>query len=218
VHRRWSVNNLKLIALAFHNYHSTHGHFPTPVLHHTASNRSIIPYSWRVAILPFIEQGELYKQYNFDEPWDGPNNRALLAKMPAAYGYPDSDGSPSSPTNTTYFVFTGESTALNPVSPTAPKDAAPFTPEPPKIADITDGTSNTILVVEARRDVPWTKPEDIPFSPNAPVPELGGFTPDGTDAAFADGAVRFISKKVNPIVLKALITRDGGEAISSDAF
>jgi prepilin-type processing-associated H-X9-DG protein len=84
--------------------------------------------------------------------------------------------------------------------------------------DITDGTSNTILAVESNRDVPWTKPEDIPFDPNGPVPELGNFSPNGFNAAFADGAVRFISKAVNPQVLKALITRSGGEVISTDGF
>jgi prepilin-type processing-associated H-X9-DG protein len=83
---------------------------------------------------------------------------------------------------------------------------------------ITDGTSNTILAVEAQRDIPWTKPEDIPFNPNAPLPELGGFTPDGFNAAFADGSVRFLKKSINSNVLQALITRDGGEVVRSDAY
>ena len=94
--RAESVNNLKQIALAFHNYHSANNYFPTPVLY-GGSNKSI-PYSWRVAILPYIEQEPLYKQYNFDEPWDGPNNRKLLDKMPAVYSYPGADGGPSSRT------------------------------------------------------------------------------------------------------------------------
>ena len=84
--------------------------------------------------------------------------------------------------------------------------------------DIADGPSITILAVEAKRDIPWTKPGDIPFDPNGPVPELGNFSPDGFNAAFADGAVRFISKRVDPKVLKALITRAGGEVVSTDAF
>ena len=71
-----------------------------------------MPYSWRVAILPYLEQNALYKQYDFDEPWDGPNNRKLLDKMPAVYSYPGLDGSPASRTNTAYFVFTGEAAAL----------------------------------------------------------------------------------------------------------
>jgi hypothetical protein len=211
--RLLSVNNLKQIALAFHNYHSSKNRFPAPVLYGGATGK--VPYSWRVAILPFLEQQELYNQYNCDEPWDGPNNRKLLDKMPAVYCHPGPDGGPSSQINASYFVFTGNGTAL---SPTSDPPGAGSGPTGPTIADFFDGTSTTILAVEAQRDVPWTKPEDIPFDPNGPVPELGNVSPDGFDAVFADGAVRFISKTVNPQVLKALITRSGGEVISTHAF
>ena len=83
---------------------------------------------------------------------------------------------------------------------------------------ITDGTSNTILAVEAKRNIPWTKPEDIPFDPDAPLPELGGFWPKGFHVVFADGAARFLKESINPAMLKALITRAGGEVISSDSY
>ncbi|HZW31137.1 MAG TPA: DUF1559 domain-containing protein, partial [Isosphaeraceae bacterium] len=230
--RTMSVNNLKQIALAFHNYHDANGCFPSPVL--LGGKNKSIPYSWRVALLPFLAQQDLYNQYNFDEPWDGPNNRKLLDKMPAIYTYPGPDGSPSSPTNSSYFVFTGPSTVLS-VGPgqgpaggaagmIGPKGAVPggakaaAVPAGPGIADITDGTSNTILAVEAQREIPWTKPEDIPFEPKGPLPELGGFTPDGFNAVFADGAVRYIKKSIAPVVLRALITRDGGEPLGRDSF
>ncbi len=202
--RAQSVNNLKQIGLAFHNYHSAMNHFPAAV-NMGGKNRNI-PYSWRVAILPYIEQQALYNQYNFDEPWDGPNNRKLIDKMPVIYAYPDPNGSPSgSKGNTSYFAFTGPSTAVG-----AGGD--------PQIQNFTDGTSNTILAVEAKREVPWTRPEDIPFDPKQPLPEIGGYNPDGTNALFADGSVHFLRKGVNPRVMKALITRDGGEVISSDQY
>jgi prepilin-type processing-associated H-X9-DG protein len=194
--RTASVNNLKQIGLAFHNYAQVKDHFPASV----NRDRGNFPYSWRVAILPYIEQQELYNQYRFDEPWDGPNNRKLLDKMPAIYAYPGQDGDPPGPSNTAYFVFTGKST-IGGVEGGA------------KIMQITDGTSNTILAVEVKRDIPWTKPEDISFDANAGVPELGGFSPNGFNALFADGSVRFISKSVDPVVLKALITQDGGEVV-----
>ncbi len=199
--RYQSVNNLKQIGLAFHNYAAAAGRFPA------AANRDKgrFPYSWRVAILPYIEQQELYHQYNFDEPWDGPNNRKLIDKMPATYAYPGPDGQPSSRSHTSYFVFTGPSTIGGADGGT-------------QFQQITDGSSNTILAVEAKREIPWTKPEDIPFDLNAPLPELGGFTPEGFDAVLADGAVRYIKKSINPMTLKALITRDGGEVISSDSY
>ncbi len=107
------LNNLKMIGLGFHNYYSANNHYPTPVMY-GGSNKSI-PYSWRVAILPYIEQEPLYKQYNFDEPWDGPNNRKLLDKMPAFFGCPGANGEPASPTNASYYVFTGKGTALSPI-------------------------------------------------------------------------------------------------------
>jgi prepilin-type processing-associated H-X9-DG protein len=88
----------------------------------------------------------------------------------------------------------------------------------PSDRDVTDGTSNTILAVEAQRDVPLTKPEDIPFDPKLPLPQIGGFTADGANVLFGDGSVRYIRKTISPAALKALITRAGGEVISSDAY
>ncbi len=242
--RSMSVNNLKQIGLAFHNYHQEKEHFPASV--NLGGKTKSIPYSWRVAILPYIEQQELYNAYNFDEPWDGPNNRKLLDKMPAIYSYPGPDGTPSSRTNTSYFVFSGKSTAVSvgppqgaaggPAgliggpglpgaagvpgtgNPPSAGQGAVASPTGPSLMQITDGSSNTILAVEAQRDIPWTKPEDIPFEPNAPLPDLGGFTADGFNALFADGSVRYIKKSIPPLTLKALITRDGGEVISSDSY
>ena len=203
--RKLSVNNLKQIALAFHNYHSANNQFPTPELFGGTTGK--VPYSWRVAILPYLEQNELYKRYDFDEPWDGPNNRKLLDLMPAVYSYPGLDGSPTSKTNTAYFVFAGEAAALG-LSAGGQKSAKPT------LSNIHDGPSTTILAVESKREVPWTKPEDIPFDANGELPELKGFVENGFNAAFADGSVRFISRTIDLNVLKALITRNGGETLS----
>jgi hypothetical protein len=198
--RMQSVNHLKQIGLAFHNYHASKNGFPPPVLYGGKSGR--VPYSWRVAILPYLEAQELYNQYNFDEPWDGPNNRKLIEHMPAVYGYP---GTGLEPGHTAYFVFAGPEAILG-------------KSDKPTVADVWDGTSNTLLAVEARREVPWTKPEDIPFDSHVALPELGGFTPYGFNVLFGDGSVRLIKKSVDPNVLKALITRAGGEVISADSF
>ncbi len=202
--RAQSANNLKQIGLAFHTYHATTNHFPAAV-NMGGKNRNI-PSSWRVAILPYIEQQALYKQYNFDEPWDGPNNRKLIDKMPAVYAYPGPEGSSSrAKGHTSYFVFTGPSTAVGAGGESG-------------IQNFTDGTSNTILAVEGKAEVPWTRPADIPFDPQQPLPEIGGYTPDGTNVLFADGSVHFLKNTVNPRVLKKLITRDRGEVISSDQY
>ncbi len=158
--------------------------------------------------MPFLEHDALYRQYHFDEPWDGPRNRALLEQMPAVYSALGPDGDPASRTNTSYFVFTGEQAAMgSPFIPGAKNSEANF-------QQISDGTSNTILAVERKASVPWTKPEDIPFDPNGAVPELGGFWADGVNVLMCDGSVRGIKKQINPTMLKAMITRAGGEIIN----
>jgi len=205
-----SVNHLKRLGLAFHNYHDANGHYPSPVMY--GGSRKAIPYSWRVALLPYVEENPLYRQYNFDEPWDGPNNRKLIDKMPAVYSVPGVDGAPLSRSNTSYFVFSGEMAALGGAS--LPGGKYPEI----GVAQILDGTSNTILAVERRADVPWTKPEDIPFDIRGPLPELGGFSPDTFHALFADGSVHTIKKSVNPVTLRALITGAAGEVIDSSSY
>ena len=130
----------------------------------TAETSGKVPYSWRVALLPYLEQQELYNSYNFDEPWDGPSNSKLLDKMPAVYGYPRLGG--TSKTHTAYFVFTGAQTMLG-------------KGDKPSFMDITDGMSNTILAVEASVRFPGPSPRTSPSIPQLPLPQIGGFTPDG---------------------------------------
>jgi hypothetical protein len=204
--RAQSVNNMKQIGLALHIYAQAHNNkFPPPVV---LGPDGRTPHSWRVEILPYLEQQALFNEYKMDEPWDSPGNRKVLDAMPATFRSPEAKpGNASS-----YFVFTGKHTLFNGTVGTG-------------FDQITDGTSNTIAAVEAVRDIPWTKPEDIPFdpadiftNPNVRVPEIGGLSQGGFNALFGDGSVRFIKSTVNPMTLKALFTRDGGEVISSDSF
>ena len=136
--RAQGFNNLKQIALAFHNFHDSTGQFPLAANYETPEpngqkKKHAHPHSWRVAILPFIEQQSLYNQYNFDEPWDSENNLKVLKQMPAIYRHPSA---PADSTNSSHFGFVGPTALFDP-------QAAPA------LQNILDGTSNTILVVEA---------------------------------------------------------------------
>jgi len=190
-----SMNNLKQIAVAMLTIHAASGKFPPAVL---MGPDGKTPYSWRVAILPYIQREDLYKQYHFDEPWDGPHNRKLIDQIPEIYHFPEAD---DKATNSSYFVLTGPGTLF-------------ADPNGTGMQSILDGTSVTFMVVEARRNIPWTKPEDIPFDQKGPAPKLGGYTSGGGNAAFSDGAVRFVADTVKPQVLKALSTIAGGEALA----
>lgn len=212
--RMQSMNNLKQILLAMHNYADTFVRgFPPPVLMGT-DGKGKVPHSWRVAILPFIEQDALYRQYRFDEPWDSEANKLVLEKMPAIYRHPLDD--PKS-TNSGYFVLRSEKLLETKPAPGggefAPEGGFPTAfsgKHGVNFSQMFDGTSNIIAVVEAKRDIPWTKPEDILFDPAKDPPKLGGFFKDGFNAAFADGAVRFIPDKIDSKVLKLLIMPQDG--------
>jgi beta-lactamase regulating signal transducer with metallopeptidase domain len=187
-------NNLKLLMLAMHNYHDVHNHFP-PAFVMGPDGKT--PHSWRVELLPFLEQKTLYEQYRMNEPWDSEHNKKVLEQMPAVFRSPHDD--PKS-ANSGYFALVGPGTVFD-------------KPEGVSIRDITDGTSLTLMLVESKRNIPWTKPEDIKFDPEKPVPELGGFVEGRFNAALADGSVQTIDKERVKDNLKWLIMRNDGHPI-----
>lgn len=194
--RSQATNNLKQLALAMHNYHDVYGAFPPAVLYGPDGKT---PYSWRVALLPYLDGAPLYEQYKRDEAWDSSNNKKVLAKMPPFFRDPND---PADSTFSSYYALTGPTTIF-------------FDKEGAKIAQIRDGTSSTLMFVEAKRDIPWTKPEDIPYDNDKPLPKLGGHYAEGFIAAFCDGSVRFILQNVDPMLLRSIITRDGGELVDT---
>jgi hypothetical protein len=200
IDRETSKQNLKLIGLAMHNFRDTYNRFPFAAMYAKHDKERKKPLlSWRVAILPFIEEDKLYSEFKLDEPWDSDHNKKLLPRMPKIYGPSDAKSEHS----TFYQVFVGKGAAFD--------DGMKI-----NIAHFTDGTSNTLLVVEAAKAVPWTKPEDLPYDPEKSLPKLGGLFDDGFHALFADGFVQFIKKDIKPETLRALITRNGGEVVDRD--
>ncbi|HEV7225923.1 MAG TPA: DUF1559 domain-containing protein, partial [Pirellulales bacterium] len=192
--RAQSQNNMKQLMLAMHNYADVNKHFPAAVI---IGPDGKTPHSWRVALLPYLEQEPLYRQYKMDEPWDSDANKKVLEQWPAVFRHPGADPNVK---NTSYFAVTGETTIF------------PGT-KGSRFAEIPDGMSNTIALVEAQRPIPWTKPEDIPYDPAKPLPKFGGYDPLVFVAALADGSVRNISQNIDEKLLRALITKAGGEAV-----
>jgi hypothetical protein len=187
-----SQNNLRQLGLAMHSYNDTNRKLPPARL-----NGGL---SWRVAILPFIEQQALYQQFHLNEPWDSPHNIKLLDKMPKTFAPPP--GTAAKPNTTFYQVFTGLQTPWNgQMDPTIP-------------ATFLDGTSNTFLIVEAGEAVPWTKPDDLVYDATKPLPKLGGIFPGGFNAVMADGAAVWVDQaRVAEATIRALITPAGAEPI-----
>jgi len=192
---RQSQDNLKQIGKALHKYNDALGSLPAVAIY-TPKYEALL--SWRVAILPFLGQGELFKRFKLEEPWDSPNNKKLLGEMPAVYAVP---GDPAGKQGLTYYQ------AL--VGPGAGFERNIKLRFP---ASFPDGTSNTMLIVEAREPVPWTKPEDVPVAERN-LPRLGGLFHGNFNALFADGTVHFVSKDADPKELWAAITRAGGEVL-----
>ena len=200
--RAQCTNNEKQIGLAMHNYASVNNVFPPPAILDKDGKPLL---SWRVAILPFLDQQGLYNEFHLNEPWDSPHNKALIAKMPRTYACPSLVN--PQPGTTTYRVYTGKGAAFD--------DAKGH-----GLGHVTDGLSNTIGVVESPDSVAWTKPDDLPFDAEnngaAALAAAGSRHPGGFNALFLDGSVKFIKKSVAVSVFKALVTYNGGEVIGNE--
>jgi prepilin-type processing-associated H-X9-DG protein len=199
--RSASQNNLKQIGLALHNYHDTYRQLP-PAIVKDADGKPL--YSWRVVILPFMEQNALYQQWDKDKAWDSPENMALSNSIIASYRSPADDGPP---TGTNYFMVVGPDTMF------PPDRAISF-------ADCTDGLSNTIAVIETKGIAGnWAAPIDPEF--DKLVLQIGKepgkiqpVHPGGTNVLLGDGSVRFVSEALDSDTLRRLLLRKDGQVVN----
>ncbi len=205
--QRTSVgNNLKQVGLAMHNFADTYKAFPAA---HNMDSSGKPLLSWRVHILPFVEQGPLYKEFHLNEPWDSEHNKKLVERMPSIYA--PVGGVDIGKGKTVILGVKGKDGIF-----VAPKDSN--APLGTSLAQITDGTSNTIMVVEAspQAAVVWTKPDDFEASEIDPLRGLlPGLRPGGFQVLTSDGAVKLLSEKIDRTVLKALFTKSGGEMVQA---
>lgn len=203
------ANHLKQITLAFHNYHDNQGSFPPAYI---IDHENLPLYSWRVALLPFVEMQNLYDQFRLEETWDSEHNIVLFEQRPTSYQCPRQYRFEGQPGDCPYAMIIGQVTISD-------------GPNAIKLSEITDGTPNTILVAETRKHIPWSSPTDISFdslgmgvmNQNDPKALLDGICSRhktaGVNVAFADGSVRVVSPQIKPEMLQFMATINGGEKI-----
>lgn len=207
VHRRAGEESLRRLALAMHNYADSFQVQRESRLPASASldkqGKPLL--SWRVHLLPFVGEQKLYKEFHLDEPWDSPHNQKLLDRMPDVYQGPNRRLNGEG--KTIYLLPVGKDTVF--------KDAS-YRPRMP--ADFTDGTSNTIFIIEAddAHAVPWTKPEDLKYDAENPQQGLGGHFRDGFLVALADGSVHFIKKTISKATLQRAFNPADGMPLGAD--
>ncbi len=189
--RTSDMNSLKQISVATHNYHDVNRRFPP-------AEGNV---SWRVHLLPYLEQSQIYRGFDLLQPWDSPANKRFANEMIPPY---NSKRDPESAPNTHYRVFVGPHTLYEPGE------------KPPTIADIRDGTSNTIFAVEATETVPWPAPKELQYDRSGPLPRLGLDGRKGFNLLLLDGSVRFIPDTAQTEALRAGIDPKDGKVFVLD--
>lgn len=195
-----SLNSLKQMALAMHNFHDAYGYFPPQALADAKGSRLL---SWRVMILPYLDQSPLYNEFHLDEPWDSDHNIKLVAKMPAVFKSQAPQGTQPEPGKTQFVAPLTFNSTFGRVGPGV------------RIQDIKDGTSNTLMIVEssAEKAVTWTKPEDLIVDETDPLHSIINEDAMGFAACMCDGSARFIPKSIDIDTLKALLSIDLGDIV-----
>ena len=191
----WS--NLRYINLALANYHDDYGSFP-PAYTVDLQGRSL--HSWRTLLLPYLDQKKLYQQIDLSKPWNDPANAAVCETSLSVFRCP----SARMPSNhTIYLCVVGQDSCFDANNP------KPY-------SKITDGTSNTLIIVEVPKDrtVPWMSPQDADESLILGITDDSNVAHAGRiHAALADGSTRFISVNIDRATLKALLTTSGNDVV-----
>ncbi len=189
--------NLKQIGLGFHGYSDSH-EFQWVDDITDKDGRALL--SWRVALLPYLDAEELYKEFKLDEPWDSAHNKKLVAKMPKIYAPVRVKAKAG---ETFYQRFVGKGALFNEKGSSYKLNAVP------------DGLSNTALVVEAGDPVIWSKPDDLPFGAKQPLPKLGGLFGGSFHVLLGDGSVFRVKKDFDVDEMKKVIMPDDAQPVDT---
>ncbi len=193
-----AMNNLKQIGLALHNYHDVHNAMPPAAILGKKGKKLL---SWRVAILPYMEQDAVYRQFKLDEPWDSEHNKKFSDVSIKSYMDPRAELKPG---QTNYRAFVGDAAMFDAVKGR-------------RFVEVTDGLSNTLMVMAGGDPVPWAKPDDFDYDPTKEFPaDYAKAFDDALLVLFADGSVRSINLAKladRARVMKLLIERNDGMVI-----
>jgi prepilin-type processing-associated H-X9-DG protein len=206
--RASSAVHLQQIAQAMMAYKNQYGVFP-PAYVADAAGKPM--HSWRVLLLPFLNEGGLHRQYDYSQPWDSPQNMLLASRIPEVYVGPG-DPSAAAGYETSYLVIVGQGSVF-PGSVSVPE------------SEITDGPGATILVVESYNSgICWMEPKDLEMSSmnfsinGAPTDCIRSQHPNGANVLLADGQVRFLTIDTPPEYVEAFATRNKGDNVFLDAL
>jgi uncharacterized protein (TIGR03067 family) len=197
--RAQSVTNLKLIGIAIHGHVDATKFLPPAASSGTTDGKPLL--SWRVALLPYMKELDLYKQFDLNKAWDDPHNMKLVAKMPKVYAV---SGIPAKEGMTHYRTIVGPGALLDPIKDGTGKLTTKY-----KLFSAPDGISNVIMVAEAKEAVIWTKPDELAYDPKGPLPKFG-VVPAGFNVLVGDGAVFWVPATTPDRVLHPYMTCNNG--------
>jgi len=197
------LNNLRQISIAMANYSTENMHFPPAYI---ADETGKPIHSWRVLLLPHLEREDLFLQYSFEEPWNGPNNSKLHDEIVSVYQCPSASRGEQG-RNSNYMLITGKGTAFDGDHETT-------------ALEVGDGLSNTVMIVEvSNSDTHWMEPVDLPlaqalarFSDPAKAKQCCNH-PNEFNISLMDASTHSIEFRISAEKLKAFATIDGGEVI-----
>ena len=208
--------NLKQIRFALAQYHELYGTFPPAYI---ADKKGNPRHSWRVLLLPWLEEGALYNNYDFDEPWNGPNNCRLIGQRPAVYACPSNTNCQIGANTYTHYVAVVGSHTVWPGAVGR------------KLSEISDPTHATVVVVEATGPgIPWTKPQDLTVVEALPIltsvasEQTDGHRMEnflsrqfyGRNVVMADAFTHLVPGGVAPEVWLHMLTIDDGTDLSPE--
>lgn len=200
------IQNIETIADAMRAYAKDYGTFPPPA--RLAPDGTPL-HSWRVLLLPYLNQRELYDKFRLDEPWSSQNNQALVFDMPDVYRSPGAIQVTGAESH--YSMIVGVGTLFPASGPLGPTNAV-------------DGWEQTLLLVEVATPTAlsnqWTDPGELDIArlSNANISPIGGNHDGGAVVATVDGRGHFLRDSIEPSVLQALVTPNGNEGISGDVL